>query len=251
MTEPLLYVCVRPQQGAAAAEYESFRTAMKLNPVYVAQHDLVREPLPEDVFDRYGGFIVGGSPFNVTDPESTKTDVQRRLEADLERIAARAASATGSSPAPAALFTCYGIGVVTRMLGGVVGRGFPEDTGPVTIERTDESGSDPLFGGLATRFTALTAHKEGTGAAPPGATLLAQNADCPVQAYRVGDRLYATQFHPEPTARAFTERMAVYRDDGYFAANDYDAIAGRVLAASITEPPRLLRAFARSFGPSA
>jgi GMP synthase (glutamine-hydrolysing) len=249
MTAPLLYVCVRPQQGAAAAEYESFRTAMKLGPEQLAQHDLVRQPLPGDVFDRYGGFLVGGSPFNVTDPESTKTDVQRRLEADLERIASRAASATG--PAPAALFTCYGIGVVTRLLGGEVTRGFPEDTGPVTIELTDGSGSDPLFGGLATRFTALTAHKEGTGAVPPGATLLARNVDCPVQAYRAGDRLYATQFHPEPTTRAFTERMAVYRDDGYFAANDYDAIAGRVLAASVTEPARLLRAFARRFGPVA
>ena len=81
-------------------------------------------------------------------------------------------------------------------------------------------------------------------------TLLATNDGCPVQAYRVGDRLYATQFHPEPTTRAFTERMAVYRDDGYFAANDYDAIAGRVLAASVTEPARLLRAFARAFGPA-
>ena len=251
MTAPLLYVCVRPQQGAAAAEYESFRTAMRLDSSELAQHDLVREPLPDDVFDRYGGFLVGGSPFNVTDPESTKTEVQRRLEADLERIAGRAAEGEGSSAAPAALFTCYGIGVVTRMLGGMVGRGFPEDTGPVTIELTPDSGSDALFGGLATRFTALTAHKEGTGAPPPGATLLARNQDCPVQAYRVGDRLYATQFHPEPTAQAFTERMAVYRDDGYFAANDYDAIAGRVLAASVTQPARLLRAFARAFGPGA
>ena len=251
MTAPLLYVCVRPQQGAAAAEYESFRTAMKLDTAQLVQHDLVRGPLPADVFDRYGGFLVGGSPFNVTDPESTKTDVQRRLEADLERIAGRAASATGSTPAPAALFTCYGIGIVTRLLGGEVTRGFPEDTGPVMIELTKDSGSDPLFGGLATRFTALTAHKEGSGVVPPAATLLARNADCPVQAYRVGDRLYATQFHPEPTARAFTQRMAVYRDDGYFAAGDYDAIAGRVLAASVTEPSRLLRAFARKFGPAA
>lgn len=243
MTAPLLYVCVRPQQGAAAAEYESFRTAMKLEDTELAQHDLVRRPLPDDAFERYGGFLVGGSPFNVTDPESTKTDVQRRLESDLERIVARGAE--GSS---AALFTCYGIGIVTRLLGGEVSRAFPEDTGPVTIELSDDGRSDPLFGGLATRFTALTAHKEGTGTPPPGAVLLARNDACPVQAYRVGDRLYATQFHPEPTTRAFTERMAVYRDDGYFAANDYDAIAGRVLAASVTEPARLLRAFARRFG---
>ncbi len=251
MTAPLLYVCVRPQLGAAAAEYESFRVAMKLDASRLAQHDLVREPLPDDVFEKYSGFLVGGSPFNVTDPESTKTDVQRRLEADLERIAARAAASQAAAPGPPALFTCYGIGVVTRMLGGEVSRGYPEDTGPVMVELSPDGHSDALFGGLASRFTALTAHKEGTGSPPPGATLLARNDACPVQAYRVGDRLYATQFHPEPTGRAFTERMAVYRDDGYFAAHDYDAIAGRVLAASITEPARLLRTFARAFGPPA
>lgn len=245
-TAPLLYVCVRPQLGAAAAEYESFRTAARLDESELGHHDLVREPLPDDVFERCSGFLVGGSPFNVADPESTKTDVQRRLEADLERIAARAAETGG----PAALFTCYGIGVVTRMLGGDVSRAYPEDTGPVGIELTTAAASDPLFGTLANRFTALTAHKEGAGAPPPGATVLAVNDACPVQAYVVGDHLYATQFHPEPTTKAFTERMAVYRDDGYFEADAYEAIAGRVLAASVTEPARLLRAFARRFGPA-
>jgi GMP synthase (glutamine-hydrolysing) len=246
-TAPLLYVCVRPQLGAAAAEYESFRSAMRLGEDELARHDLVRDALPADVFERYGGFLIGGSPFNVADPESTKTDAQRRLEADLERIASRCATGDG----PAALFTCYGIGVVTRLLGGRVSRAFPEDTGPVQIELTTAAAADPLFSGLADRFTALTAHKEGTESVPPGATQLATNEACPVQAYLVGDRLYATQFHPEPTTKAFTERMAVYRDDGYFEASAYDEIAARVLAASVTEPARLLRAFARRFGPVA
>ncbi|WP_374976910.1 GMP synthase [Microbacterium trichothecenolyticum] len=242
-TAPLLYVCVRPQLGAAAAEYESFRTAMHLEESRLDHLDLVREPLPDDVFDRYAGFLVGGSPFNVTDPESTKTDAQRRLEAGLARIAERTATGDG----PAALFTCYGIGIATRTLGGTVSRAFPEDTGPVAVQLTKQASSDPLFGALANRFTALTAHKEGTESLPPGAVLLARNDGCPVQAYRVGDRLYATQFHPEPTTKAFTERMAVYRDDGYFDSADFDAIAGRVLAASVTEPTRLLRAFADRF----
>ena len=242
-TAPLLYVCVRPQLGAAAAEYESFRTAMHLEENRLDHLDLVREPLPDDVFERYSGFLVGGSPFNVTDPESTKTDAQRRLEAALARIAERTATGDG----PAALFTCYGIGIATRTLGGTVSRAFPEDTGPVAVELTKRASADPLFGALANRFTALTAHKEGTESLPPGAVLLASNDGCPVQAYRVGERLYATQFPPEPTTKAFTERMAVYRDDGYFDSADYDAIAGRVLAASVTEPARLLRAFADRF----
>lgn len=248
-TAPLLYVCVRPQQGAAAAEYESFRSAARLDASQLVQHDLVRDALPPDVFERYSGFFVGGSPFNLTDPESSKTDVQRRLESDLERIGAGIIDPPSGAPGTAGLFTCYGIGVVTRMLGGVVSRAYPEDTGPVLVELTQDGKSDPLLGTLARSFTALTAHKEGTASVPDGATLLATNAGCPVQAYRVGDRLYATQFHPEPTTRAFTERMAVYRDDGYFPANDYETVAGRVLAASVTEPVRLLRAFARAFGP--
>ncbi len=242
-TAPLLYVCVRPQLGAAAAEYESFRAAMHLDESRLARHDLVREPLPPDAFERYAGFLIGGSPFNVADPESTKHDAQRRLEADLARIAEHTASGMG----PAALFTCYGIGVATRTLGGIVSRAFPEDTGPVTVELADAARADPVFGDLASRFTALTAHKEGTEELPHGAVLLASNDGCPVQAYRVGDRLYATQFHPEPTTKAFTERMAVYRDDGYFDSADYEVIAGRVLAASVTEPARLLRAFADRF----
>ena len=220
-TAPLLYVCVRPQQGAAAAEFESFRAAARLDQTQLISLDLVRDPLPPDVFERYSGFFIGGSPFNVTDPESTKTEVQRRLEADVERIAA-----------------------------GEVSRGYPEDTGPVSVDLTTDGESDPLLGTLAHRFTALTAHKEGSARVPDGATLLATNDACPVQAYRVGERLYATQFHPEPTPRAFTERMAVYRDDGYFPANDYDTVAGRVLAASVTEPVRMIRAFARAFGPA-
>ncbi len=240
----LLYVCVRPQQGAAEAEYESFRTGARLERDQLDRLDLAHDRLPADAFERWDGFLIGGSPFNVADPESTKTDAQRALEADLESIAGRAAEGASS-----ALFTCYGIGVVTRMLGGTVSRAYPEDTGPTSVELTEDGARDPVLGGLATRFTALTAHKEGAGETPPGAVLLATNDVCPVQAYSVGAHLYATQFHPEPTAQAFTERMAVYRDDGYFEARDYDAISARVLAASITEPVRVLREFVRGVVP--
>lgn len=242
MTSRLLYLCARPQVEAADAEYASFRRGMGVDADVLHRHDLVREPLPTDALERYAGFLVGGSPFNLTDPESSKTDAQRRLEADLERVAAAAAASR-----VAAMFTCYGIGVVTRMLGGEVSRAFPEDTGPAEISLTPGSADDAVFGGLATRFVALTAHKEGTAALPTGAAQLATNDACPVQAYRVGDRLYATQFHPEPTTRDFTARMAIYRNDGYFDAGDFDEVAARVLAASVTEPARLLAAFARAY----
>ncbi|WP_460776186.1 glutamine amidotransferase-related protein [Microbacterium sp. GXF7504] len=241
---PLLYVCVRPQRGAAEGEYRSFRNATGLGPDRLHELDLVRNPLPAGALDRYAGFLVGGSPFNATDPD--RSEVQRRLEADLETIAAAATTASG----PAAMFTCYGIGVVTRMLGGTVTRDYPEGTTAAEIELTDAGADDPVFGVMQRVFQAFTAHKESSTTAPADAVLLATNPACPVQAYRVGDRLYATQFHPEPTARDFTERMVFYRDAGYFAAEAFDAVAARVLAADVSEPARMLRAFATRYAPA-
>jgi GMP synthase (glutamine-hydrolysing) len=242
-SRPLLYVCVRPQRVAADGEYASFLTATGLDQSALHRHDLVREALPEDAADRYAGFIMGGSPFNATDPHPTHQ--QRRLETDLETIAAAAAASR-----VAALFTCYGIGVVTRMLGGSVSQDFPEDTMAAEVELTDAGRTDAVFGVLPDTFHAFTAHKEGTATAPADATLLATNPACPIQAYRVGDRLYATQFHPEPTPQDFTDRMAVYRTAGYFDPDEFDAVAARVLSAAVTEPARMLRAFAARFGPA-
>ena len=73
---------------------------------------------------------------------------------------------------------------------------------------------------------------------------LAAGAACPVQAYRVGERVYTTQFHPEPTPADFIERMTVYRNDGYFDADDFDVIADRVRPAELDAPLTLLRTFA-------
>lgn len=239
-SRPLLYICARPQQDAAAGEYASFAAAMGLGAATLHRHDLVREPLPADALDRYAGFVTGGSPFNVTDAAPSET--QRRLESDLERLAA--AAATGAT---AALFTCYGIGVVTRMLGGTVAREHAEGTGAVRIALTADGVADPVFGALPQTFEAFTAHKEGTAGLPKDAVLLAENAACPVQSYRVGDRLYTTQFHPELTPRDFVARMRVYRDAGYFDPSEFDPLSATVLAAPVTQPVRLLRAFATRF----
>lgn len=239
---PLVYLCVRPQVDAADGEYASFLNATGLDESGLERWSLADEPLPADAFTRWRGFVAGGSPFNTTEPDAAKSPSQRQIEAALTTIA-RAAAAGGTT----ALFTCFGIGVATHALGGEVSLDYPEGTGPTGIHLTDAGREDALFGVLPDTFTALTAHKEGTARLPEGAVLLATNDACPVQAYRVGTSLYATQFHPEPTAVAFTERMTIYRNHGYFEASEYDAVAARVLAADLDEPQRLLRTFAEQF----
>lgn len=232
---PLLYVCVRPEEGAASAEHASFRRGLGVGEL--DRHDLLSTPLTEEILVRYRGVVIGGSPFNVSD--AAPSDLQRRVENDLERLAQAALDER-----TAAFFTCYGIGVVTRMLGGTVTLDHPEPASAVWIRTTGAAASDPLFEASVPGFHAFSAHKEASVAAPGGAVLLASSAGCPVQAYRAGRRLWATQFHPEPTPRDFADRMSYYRTKGYFDPEEFTRVQGEVLAASVTEPARLLDRFA-------
>jgi GMP synthase (glutamine-hydrolysing) len=234
----LLYVCVRPEIGAADAEHTSFRRALGAD--VVDRLDLLREPLDPQRLRGYRGVVVGGSPFNVSD--RTKSAVQQRVEANLEALA-RSAIASEI----AVFFTCFSIGVVTRMLGGDVVTDTPESASATVIDTTPAGADDPIFGPSGRALTVFTAHKESAAATPPGAVLLATNEACPVQAYRVGTHLYAAQFHPEPTPRDFADRMTFYRTTGYFDPDEFDRVQGQVLSASVTEGAALLRRFAETF----
>lgn len=220
----VLYVCVRPERSAADAEHRSFRRGLGLGSL--DRLDLLHASLETVEWQQYEGFVIGGSPFNVTDAE--KDEYQRGVEHDLERIARRALDGDAI-----ALFTCYGIGVVTRMLGGEVHTGQPEQASATSVQLTDAGIRDPLFGPGAPTMSVFTAHKESARETPPGAVLLATNDACTVQAYRVGERLYATQFHPEASPQDFADRMAVYRASGYFDPRDYERTERAILDASV------------------
>lgn len=235
---PFLFLSARPEVEAVGPEYESVRRATGLDAGRLEHQRLDVDPLGDLDLDRYAGVIVGGSPYNVTTPEPGKHPVQLRVEADLARLAERALD-TGFP----LLFTCYGIGVLTRLLGGTVGILHGEDAAAVEITLTEAGAADPLVGVLPRRFDALVGHKESTERLPDGAELLASSAGCPVQIYRVGERLYATQFHPEVTTADFVARAQVYRHHGYFPASELRAVSERLAAASVTEPQRLLRRF--------
>ncbi len=238
MVVSLLYVCVRPEVGAADAEHASFRRALGVD--VVDRLDLLTERLDPARLARYRGVVVGGSPFNVSD--AVKSPVQLRVEADLRSIAEHAIDGR-----IAAFFTCFSIGVVTRMLGGDVSADTPESASATVIQTTPAAADDPVFGPSSPALTVFTAHKESAVALPQSAVLLATNSVCPVQAYRVGTHLYTAQFHPEPTPRDFADRMTFYRTTGYFDPEEFDLVQRQVLSASVTEGAALLRRFAETF----
>lgn len=234
--KPFLLLQARPEADACAGELASMRRASGLGQRLTARSaDL--EVLPADLADRSAGVLIGGSPYSVSDPEASKGEAQRLAERQLAALAERAIDR--GLPV---FFTCFGIGVLTLVLGGTVDRTHPEPVAATESRLTDAGRADPVAGVLPDRFRALTGHKESAPVAPPGSVLLATNATSPVQLYRVGSVL-ASQFHPEPTPAEFVQRATIYQRHGYFPQAELSAVAARIGSAVVTEPPKLLRRF--------
>lgn len=241
MPRPFVLLQARPEADARAAELAAMRVASGLGERLTALR-VDAEQLPDDLLDRVAGVLAGGSPYSVTDPEDAKGPGQRLAESQLAALAERALTAG----APVFL-TCFGIGVLTRVLGGTVDRTHPEAVSASVSRLTEAGRADPVAGVLPPEFAALTGHKESAPQVPPGAVLLATNDVSPVQLYRAGSVL-ASQFHPEPTTADFIERATVYARHGYFAETELPSIAAALRGSEVTEPARLLRRFAELHG---
>ena len=91
-------------------------------------------------------------------------------------------------------------------------------------------------------------HKEAITRLPEDAVRLAGSEACPVQAFRVGRNVWATQFHPELDVRGICIRIDTYKHAGYFAPETADELKDRARRSSVEHPPRLVRRFVELFG---
>ena len=101
--------------------------------------------------------------------------------------------------------------------------------------------------GLPEEFDAFTGHKEAISKLPDHAVLLATNASCPVQAFRIGSNVYANQFHAELDAVGMCTRVDVYKHAGYFHPDQADELKALAYRSSVTDPPAMLREFAERY----
>ncbi|MFT4210721.1 MAG: glutamine amidotransferase [Microbacterium sp.] len=240
--KPFVLLATRAEDGPADEEYELF-----LRYTGLAEHELRRvrleaEPMPELDLDELSGILVGGGPFNASDPAERKSPVQRRVEAEFQALLDRVVPADFPF-----LGACYGVGTVGAHQGAVIDRTYPEPISIVPVTLTDAGRADPVFAGIPDTFDAFVGHKEAVRALPPHLTLLASSPDCPVQAFRCGRNVYATQFHPELDVAGITTRIHAYADFGYFAADELDLTLAAVRRTPVTAASRMLRAFAERF----
>ena len=97
------------------------------------------------------------------------------------------------------LGVCLGAQLLADALGGEVKSMSTPEVGLLPITLTEAGRNHPLLAGLPETFKVLQWHGQAVNQLPPGATLLASSAHCPVQAYAVGDRAFGLQFHSEAT----------------------------------------------------
>jgi GMP synthase (glutamine-hydrolysing) len=240
---PFLLLSSRGEDVAAEEEYAAFLRFSGLAPEQLHRVRMEAGPLPHIDLDRYSGVLVGGGPFNSSDPPAEKSAVQHRVERELfallDEIVARDFPFLGA---------CYGVGTLGVHQGAVVDRRFAEPISAVRIQLTDDGREDPLLAGVSGEFDAFVGHKEACSVLPSNAVLLATSAACPVQMFRVKQNLYATQFHPELDVPGLVTRLHVYQNAGYFPPSELGEYIDRVSPAVVTEPGRLLANFVARYG---
>ena len=243
--KPFLLLAIRAEDAAADNEYESFLAYTGLDERDLRRVRLERRPLGNVDLQEWSGILLGGGPFNSSDPEDSKSPVQRRVEADLRGLLDQVISADFPF-----LGACYGIGTLGLHQGAVVDRRYAEPIGTIPVTLTGEGRRDTLLRGLPATFDAFAGHKEAISRLPHHAVLLASSPACPVQAFRIGSHVYATQFHPELDAAGLCIRIDVYKNAGYFDPAEAGELMAMARRSSVTHPPEILRRFVRRYADS-
>jgi GMP synthase (glutamine-hydrolysing) len=236
--KPFLLLATRAEDAVADNEYEAFLAFTGLDEGSLRRHRLESTPLEGLDLADWSGLLIGGGPFNASDPDHGKSATQLRVENELatllDDVIAKDFPMLGA---------CYGIGTIGTHQGAVIDREHGEPIGPIEVSLTDAGRADPLFADLPPAFQAFVGHKEAVRRLPSHAVHLATSPECPVQAFRVGRNVYATQFHPELDVLGLCLRIEAYRYAGYFEPEQMDALLATARSGDVVEPPRLLQRF--------
>lgn len=185
----------------------------------------------------FAGIIVGGGPYDVSKPEVNKSERQKYIESTLKKHLNK----IYENDIPY-LGLCYGLGILVDALGGKVSPGFKEDVGPIELHLTEAGQNDRLFAS-SEGAQAIVGHHEGVETLPEVAVLLASSDTCPVEAIRVKNNIYATQFHPELDVYNLSQRLDAYKHHGYFSPEEIDDILNIAKAADLSRANNIIHKF--------
>jgi GMP synthase-like glutamine amidotransferase len=130
------------------------------------------------------------------------------------------------------LGVCLGHQLLADALGGEVKPMAAPEVGVARLELTPEASVDPLFCSIPRHVVGLQWHGAEVTRLPSHSTLLASNAACAVQAFRVGGRAWGVQFHVE----ALATTVALWREvPEYRQALEHTGIDAESLGWAVTD----------------
>ncbi len=242
-TKPILILQLRPEDATSDSEYACFLKYSDLQAEETHRIRIEKNGIPEDLNpNNYSAILVGGSPFDISTPQEKKSDIQKKIEADFNTLLA-----TVVNQDVPFLGACSGNGLLGNYLGTKISTTYGEAVGCVALTITEEGKQDPLLTGFPDQIYGLLGHKEAVDTTPEGATLLITGDNCLVQMFRVGNNVYATQFHPEGDAEEFSLRIDIYRNHGYFEPHEADELKRRVSERPTPYTQEILRRFVATY----
>ncbi len=150
----------------------------------LATWSLVDDSAPPRPLEEYDAVLVFGGQMNVDEEDAHPW---LRSEDELVRaLVERGVPLLG---------VCLGGQLLAKAAGAHVGPSPKRERGFVHVELTDGADGDPIFGSLPREFDVFAMH-EYAFQVPDGAVELARSNVCS-QAFRLGDRAWGVQFHPE------------------------------------------------------
>ena len=242
-TKPILILQLRPESVVSDSEYACFLKYGELRARDTCRKRIENYGIPTSLkLDDYSAIIVGGSPYDISTPENKKTSVQKKIEADFNSLLQQVVSRDFPF-----LGACSGNGLLGNYLGTRISTKYGEAVGCVTLDITEAGKHDNLLKGFPPQIDVLLGHKEAVDTTPKDATLLMTGRECPVQMFRVGENVYATQFHPEGDAQEFILRIDTYQHHGYFEPHEADELKKEVRKKSTPYAQEILRRFVEKY----
>ncbi len=238
MAKPFLVIQLRPEDETSDNEFAKIKHYGGLSDDDVERLRAEQSGLPDIDLDHYSAIIVGGSPFDISTPEENKSAIQKQVEAGFQRLFDQVVPRDFPF-----LGCCSGNGLLGSYCGASISTKYAEPVSGVDVEITEEGKLDPLLHGMPSTIRVMLGHKEACDSVPEGATLLVRGEACPVQMFRLGQNVYATQFHPEADAEGFIVRIHAYKHHGYFAADTADALISQLSQEDAPYPRMILSRF--------
>lgn len=209
--KPFLILQLRPEDDTSDNEFEAILKYGGLSVEDTHRIRIEKNGIPDLTLSDYSAIIVGGSPFDISTPEVDKSPVQKKIETDFRRLFDEIIPQDFPF-----LGACSGCGLLGSYLKTSISGKYAEPVSCVTVKLTEQGRKDSLLEDFPAQIQVLLGHKEACDELPAGATLLLRGDVCPVQMFRVGNNVYATQFHPEGDCQGFSLRINAYKNHGYF-----------------------------------